>query len=54
MAPESLKLFHKCFGANSTESASGITFSERREVVENIPHASRRPITVNDDNIGVK
>ena len=55
MATESLKMVQKCFG----ESALSITqvfewhkaFSEGREVVENLPHASHPSTSVSDDYI---
>ena len=45
----------KCFG-ESTLSKTQVfewheAFSESREVVENLPHASRPSTSVNDDNI---
>ncbi|XP_066259606.1 protein GVQW3-like [Euwallacea similis] len=55
MATESLKMLKKCFG-ESTLSRTQVfewhkAFSEGREVVENLPHASRPSTSVNDDNI---
>ena len=52
---ESLKMLQKCFG-ESTLSRTQVfewhkAFNECREVVENLPHASRPSISVNDDNI---
>ena len=54
-ATESLKMLQKCF-KESTLSRTQVfewhkAFSEGREVVENLPHASRRSTSVNDDNI---
>jgi len=54
-ATESLKMLQKCFG-ESTLSRTQVfewhkAFSEDREVVENLPYASRPSISVNDDNI---
>ena len=54
-AKESLKMLQKCFG-ESTLSRTQVfkwhkAFSKGREVVENLPHASRRSTSVNDDNI---
>ena len=54
-ATESLKMLPKCFGT-STLSRTQVfewhkAFSEGREVVENLPHASRPSTSVNDDNI---
>jgi len=54
-ATESLKMLQKCFG-ESTLSRTQVfewhkAFSEGREVVENLPHASRSSTSVNDDNI---
>ena len=54
-ATESLKMLQKCFG-ESTLSRTQVfewhkAFSEGREVVENLPHASRPSTSVNDDNI---
>ena len=53
-ATESLKMLLKCFG-ESTLSRTQVfewhrAFSEGREVVENLPHASRPSTSVNDDN----
>ena len=52
---ESLKMLQKCFG-ESTLSRTQVfdwhkAFSEGREVVENLPLASRQSTSVNDDNI---
>ena len=52
---ESLKMLQKCFG-ESTLSRTQVfewhkAFSEGREVIENLPHASRPSTPVNDDNI---
>ena len=52
---ESLKMLQKCF-VESTLSRTQVfewhkAFSEGREVVEKIPHASRPSTSVNDDNI---
>ena len=54
-AMASLKMLQKCFG-ESTLSRTQVfecckAFSERREVVENLPHASRPSTSDNDDNI---
>ena len=54
-ATESLKMLQKCSG-ESTLSRTQVfewhkSFSEGREVVENLPHASRPFTSVNDDNI---
>ena len=54
-AMKSLKMLQKCFG-ESTLSTTQVfewheAFSEGREVVENLPHASRPSTSVNDDNI---
>ena len=54
-AKKSLKMLQKCFG-ESTLSRTQVfewheAFSEGREVVENLPHASRPSTSVNDDNI---
>ena len=54
-ATESLKMLQKYFG-ESTLSRTQVfewdkAFSEDREVVDNLPHASRPSTTVNDDNI---
>ena len=54
-ATESLKMLQKSFGM-STLSRTQVfewhkAFSEGREVVENLPHASRPSTFVNDDNI---
>ena len=54
-ATESLKMLQKCFG-KSTLSRTQVfewhkAFSEGREVVENLPLASRPSTSVNDDNI---
>ena len=54
-ATESLKMLQKCFG-ESTPSITQVfewhkAFSEGREVVENLPNASRPSTSVNDDNI---
>ena len=54
-ATESLKMLQKCFG-ESTLSRTQVferhkAFSEGREVVENLSHASRPSTSVNDDNI---
>ena len=48
-------MFQKCFG-ESTLSRTQVfewhkAFSEGREVVENLPHASRPSTSVNNDNI---
>ena len=48
-------MLQKCFG-DSTLSRTQVfewhkAFSKGREVVENLLHASRRPTSVNDDNI---
>ena len=48
-------MLQKCFG-ESTLSRTQVfewhkAFSEGREVVENLPHASRPSTSVNDDNI---
>ena len=48
-------MLQKCFG-ESTLSRTQVfewhkAFSEGREVVENFPHSSRPPTSVNDDNI---
>ena len=55
MATELLKMLHKCFG-ESTLSRTQVfewhkSFSEGRQVVENLPYASRPSTSVNDDNI---
>ena len=52
---KSLKILQKCFG-ESTLSRTQVfewhkEYSEGREVVENLPHASRPFTSVNDDNI---
>ena len=54
-ATESLKILQKSFG-ESTLSRTQVfewhkVFSEGREVVENLPHASRPSTSVNDNNI---
>ena len=54
-ATESLKILQKYFG-ESTLSRTQVfewheAFREGREVVENLPHASRPSTSVNDDNI---
>ena len=54
-ATESLKMLQKCFG-ESTLSRTQVfewhkAFSEGREVVENLSHASRPSTSVNDDNM---
>ena len=53
-ATELLKMLQKCFG-ESTLSWTRVfewhkAFSEGREVVENLPHASRPSTSVDDDN----
>ena len=55
MATKSLKMLQKCLG-ESTLSITQVfewhkAFIEGREVVENLPHASRPSTSVNDDNI---
>ncbi|XP_053990042.1 protein GVQW3-like [Hylaeus volcanicus] len=54
-ATQSLKMLQKCYG-ESTLSRTQVfewhkAFSEGREVLENLPHASRSSTSVNDDNI---
>ena len=54
-ATESLKMLQKCFG-ESTLSRTQVfewrkAFSEGREVVDNLRHASRSSTSVNDNNI---
>ena len=48
-------MFQKCFGVSTLLSTQVFewhkAFSESREVVENLPHASRPSTSVNDDNI---
>ena len=56
-ATESLKMLQKCFG-ESTLSRTQVfewhkAFSKGREVVENLPQASRPSTSVNDDNIEI-
>ena len=55
MATESLKRLQKCYGESTILRAQVFewhkAFSEGREVVENLPHASRPPTWVSDDNI---
>ena len=54
-AMESLKMLQKCFGESILSKTQVFewykAFSEGREVVENLPHASRPSTSVNDDNI---
>ena len=54
-ATESLKMLQKCFGESTLLRTRVFewhkAFSENREVVENLPHASRPSTSVNDDNI---
>ena len=56
-AMESLKMLQKCFGESTVSRAQVFechkAFSEGREVVENLPHASRPSTSVNDDNIEI-
>ena len=51
----SLKMLQKCFGESTLLKTQVFewheAFSEGREVVENLPHASRPSNSVNDDNI---
>ena len=54
-ATESLKMSQKCFGKFTLSRTQVFechkAFSEGREVVENLPHASRLSTSVNDDTI---
>ena len=56
-ATESLKMLHKCFGESTLSRTQvfvwhkAFSFNDGREVVENLPRASRPSISVNDDNI---
>ena len=54
-ATESLKMLQKCFGESTLPRTQVFeyhkAFSEGREVVENLPHASRPSTSVNDGKI---
>ena len=54
-ATGSLKMLQKCFGESILSRTQVFkwhkAFSEGREIVENLPHASRPTTSVNDDNI---
>ena len=54
-ATESFKILQKCFGESNLSRTRVFewhkAFSEGREVVENLPHASCPSTSVNDDNI---
>ncbi|XP_054012808.1 protein GVQW3-like [Hylaeus anthracinus] len=54
-ATQSLKMLQKCYGESILSRTQVFewhkTLSEGREVVENLPHASRPSTSVNDDNI---
>ena len=54
-ATESLKMLQKCFGESTLSRTQVLewhkAFSEGREVVENLPHASGPSTSVNNDNI---